>query len=110
MAMHHGLLSSVCLGIGMVLLAPAKEPVSAVHGMVVAQEPIAADTGLAVLKSGGNAVDAAVVVAFALSVTHPVAGNLGGGGFMLVRLANGKTAFFDFREEAPKRATRDMYV
>jgi gamma-glutamyltranspeptidase/glutathione hydrolase len=89
---------------------PAKEPVEAKHGMVVAQEAIAADIGLAVLKKGGNAVDAAVAVGFALAVTHPVAGNIGGGGFMLVRLANGRTAFFDFRECAPRKATRDMYI
>jgi gamma-glutamyltranspeptidase/glutathione hydrolase len=91
-------------------LVPAKEPVSAKHGMVVAQEPLAADVGVAVLKAGGNAVDAAVAVGFALAVTHPSAGNLGGGGFMLIRLANGKTTFLDFREEAPKKATRDMYI
>jgi gamma-glutamyltranspeptidase / glutathione hydrolase len=78
--------------------------------MVVAQEPIAADAGLAVLKSGGNAVDAAVAVGFALAVTHPVAGNLGGGGFLLVRMANGKTTFLDFRECAPGKASRDMYL
>jgi gamma-glutamyltranspeptidase/glutathione hydrolase len=78
--------------------------------MVVAQEPIAADVGLAVLKNGGNAVDAAVAVGFALAVTHPVAGNIGGGGFMLVRLADGKTDFLDFRECAPAKATRDMYL
>ena len=88
----------------------AKDPVSSKHGMVVAQEPLAADVGLAVLKSGGNAVDAAVAVGFALAVTHPSAGNLGGGGFMLIRLANGKTTFLDFREEAPKKASRDMYI
>jgi gamma-glutamyltranspeptidase/glutathione hydrolase len=78
--------------------------------MVVAQEPLAADVGLAVLKNGGNAVDAAVAVGFALAVTHPQAGNLGGGGFMLVRLANGKTTFLDFRECAPQKASRDMYL
>ena len=78
--------------------------------MVVAQEPLAADVGLAVLQSGGNAVDAAVAVGFALAVTHPQAGNLGGGGFMLVRLANGKTTFLDFRECAPQKASRDMYL
>jgi gamma-glutamyltranspeptidase/glutathione hydrolase len=88
----------------------AKEPVRAAHGMVVAQEPIAADVGLAVLKAGGNAVDAAIAVGFALAVTHPMAGNLGGGGFMLVRLANGKTTFLDFREAAPGKANRDMYL
>src|SRR5512141_1691574 len=90
--------------------AAARQPVFARHGMVVAQEPNAADVGVAVLKSGGNAVDAAVAVGFALAVTHPFAGNLGGGGFMLVRLADGRTTFIDFRERAPERATRDMYL
>jgi len=88
----------------------AKEPVRAQHGMVVAQEPFASDVGLAVLKSGGNAVDAAVAVGFALAVTHPQAGNIGGGGFMLVRMANGQTTFLDFRECAPQKASRDMYL
>ncbi len=80
------------------------------HGMVVAQEPIAADVGLEVLKAGGNAVDAAVAVGFALAVTHPSAGNIGGGGFMLIRQADGKTSFLDFREAAPQKAARDMYL
>lgn len=88
----------------------ATEPVRATHGMVVAQEPIAADVGLAVLRNGGNAVDAAVAVGFALAVTHPFAGNLGGGGFMLVRLADGTSDFLDFRECAPAKASRDMYL
>jgi gamma-glutamyltranspeptidase/glutathione hydrolase len=78
--------------------------------MVVAQEPLATDVGVAVLKSGGNAVDAAVAVGFALAVTHPTAGNLGGGGFLLLRTAKGETTFFDFRERAPGKATRDMYL
>jgi len=78
--------------------------------MVVAQEGFAADVGLAVLQKGGNAVDAAVAVAFALCVTHPFAGNLGGGGFMLVRLADGRSTFIDFRERAPGKATHDMYL
>jgi len=78
--------------------------------MVGAQEPIAADVGLSILKSGGNAVDAAIAVGFALEVTHPSAGNIGGGGFMLVRLANGRTTFLDFREAAPEKASRDMYI
>ena len=90
--------------------ASAKTPVTARHGMVVAQEPIAADVGLAVLKHGGNAVDAAVAVGFALAVTHPAAGNIGGGGFLLVRLANGKSYFVDFREAAPGGASRNMYI
>ena len=88
----------------------AREPVRARHGMVVAQEPLAADVGLGVLRKGANAVDAAVAIGFALAVTHPAAGNLGGGGFMLVRLADGRTTFFDFRERAPAMATHDMYL
>src|SRR4051795_5420670 len=88
----------------------AKDPVTADHGMVVAQEATAADVGLNVLKAGGNAIDAAVAVGFALAVTHPVAGNLGGGGFMLVRMVDGRTDFLDFRESAPGKASRDMYL
>jgi gamma-glutamyltranspeptidase / glutathione hydrolase len=84
--------------------------VTAKHGMVVAQEPLAADVGLQVLKNGGNAIDAAIAVGFALAVTHPSAGNIGGGGFLLLRLANGEVHFLDFREAAPKAATRDMYL
>ena len=86
------------------------EPVYARKGMVVAQEPLAADVGVAVLKAGGNAVDAAVAVGFALAVTHPFAGNIGGGGFMLIRMADGRTTFIDFREKAPGKATHDMYL
>jgi gamma-glutamyltranspeptidase / glutathione hydrolase len=86
------------------------DPAYARKGMVVAQEPLAADVGVTVLKSGGNAVDAAVAVGFALAVTHPFAGNIGGGGFMLIRLADGRTTFVDFREKAPGKATHDMYL
>jgi len=92
------------------LLLFAREPVRARHGMVVAQERHAADVGAAVLRGGGNAVDAAVAVALALAVTHPSAGNLGGGGFLLLRMADGRTTFFDFREKAPLAATRSMYL
>lgn len=88
----------------------ARQPVRARHAMVVAQEPLAADAGVAVLKSGGNAIDAAIAVGFALAVTHPYAGNLGGGGFMLVRLADGRTTFIDFRERAPGKASHNMYL
>jgi gamma-glutamyltranspeptidase / glutathione hydrolase len=88
----------------------AREPVYAKHGMVVAMEPIAAGVGRSVLRSGGNAVDAAVAVGFALAVTHPFAGNLGGGGYMLIRLADGRQSFIDFRERAPLAATHDMYL
>src|SRR5258708_6283098 len=88
----------------------ARQPVRARHAMVVAQEPLAAEAGLQVLKSGGTAVDAAVAVGFALAVTHPTAGNIGGGGFMLIRLADGRTTFIDFRERAPEKASHDMYL
>jgi gamma-glutamyltranspeptidase/glutathione hydrolase len=101
------ILLSFCL---MTPPAEAHEPVFARKGMVVAQEPLAADVGVAVLKSGGNAVDAAVAVGFALAVTYPYAGNIGGGGFMLIRLADGRTTFIDFREKAPHQATRNMYL
>jgi len=78
--------------------------------MVVASEPLAAEVGVEVLKAGGNAVDAAVAVGFALAVTHPEAGNIGGGGFMLIRLASGDSVAIDYREEAPAAAARDMYL
>ncbi len=89
---------------------PASQPVRAAHAMVVTVEPHATHVGVAVLKSGGNAVDAAVAVGFALAVTHPSAGNLGGGGFMLIRFADSRTTFIDFRERAPGKATEDMYL
>jgi gamma-glutamyltranspeptidase/glutathione hydrolase len=94
------------------LAAPvwARQPVHARHAMVVARETHATDAGEAVLENGGNAIDAAVAVAFALSVTHPSAGNIGGGGFMLIRFADGRSTFIDFRERAPNSATRDMYI
>jgi len=88
----------------------ARQPVRARHGMVVAMEAIAADVGVSVLQKGGNAVDAAVAVGFALAVTHPFAGNIGGGGYMLVRMVDGRTTFIDFRERAPEKASRNMYL
>lgn len=88
----------------------ARQPVIARHGMVATREAHATDIGLAVLESGGNAVDAAVAVGFALAVTHPAAGNIGGGGFLLARFADGRSAFIDFRERAPERASRNMYI
>jgi gamma-glutamyltranspeptidase/glutathione hydrolase len=78
--------------------------------MVVGGDPLASAAGVEILKKSGNAVDAAVAVAFALSVVEPSAGNLGGGGFMLVRMSDGRAAFVDYRETAPGRATRDMYI
>jgi gamma-glutamyltranspeptidase/glutathione hydrolase len=91
-------------------LVSARQPVRAHHAMVVTVEPHATTIGVDVLKSGGNAIDAAVAVGFALAVTHPSAGNLGGGGFLLARFADGRTTFLDFRERAPAAASRDMYL
>lgn len=94
-------------------LAPtvaARQPVYARHAMVVSREAHATDVGVDILRSGGNAVDAAVAVGFALAVTHPAAGNIGGGGFMLIRFADGRTTFVDFRERAPAAAHRNMYL
>ena len=87
-----------------------KQAVRAAHGMVVTDEELGSQAGVEILKRGGNAVDAAVAIAFALAVVEPAAGNIGGGGFMLIRLADGKTTFLDYRETAPGKATRDMYV
>jgi gamma-glutamyltranspeptidase/glutathione hydrolase len=87
-----------------------RQAVRGSHAMVATDEALGSQAGVAILKQGGNAVDAAVAVAFALAVVEPAAGNIGGGGFMLVRLANGKTNFFDYREVAPGKATRDMYI
>lgn len=101
---------ALALLLSFVLGAAAHDGVTAKHGMVVAQEPLAADAGLAVLKTGGNAVDAAVAVGFVLAVTHPTAGNIGGGGFLLLRRANGDVHFLDFREAAPQASTRNMYL
>ena len=88
----------------------AREPVHTRHAMVVAQEARAADVGVAALAVGGNAVDAAVAMGFALAVTDSGAGNIGGGGFMLIRMADGRSTFIDFREKAPLKASRDMYL
>src|SRR6476659_3360697 len=92
------------------LTVHSAQPVRARRGMVVTRERHATEAGLRVLESGGNAVDAAVAVGFALAVTHPSAGNIGGGGFMLIRLADGRSTFIDFRERAPGAASRNMYL
>lgn len=92
------------------LQAASPVPVGAEHGMVVSAHRLASDAGVDVLKEGGNAVDAAIAVAYALAVTFPEAGNIGGGGFMTIRFADGRQSFIDFRETAPKAATATMYL
>lgn len=86
-----------------------EQPVRARHGMVVSVHHLASDAGLEILRAGGNAVDAAVATGFALAVVHPSAGNLGGGGFLLLRTRDGKSTFIDFREKAPLAATETMF-
>jgi gamma-glutamyltranspeptidase/glutathione hydrolase len=90
--------------------AASVAPVAAENGMVVTAQHLASHVGVDVLKSGGNAVDAAVAVGYALAVVYPAAGNLGGGGFMTIQLADGRKTFLDFREKAPLAATADMYL
>ncbi|MDQ0571459.1 gamma-glutamyltranspeptidase/glutathione hydrolase [Variovorax paradoxus] len=90
--------------------AASQAPVAAEHGMVVSAQHLATKVGVDVLKRGGNAVDAAVAVGYALAVVYPAAGNLGGGGFMTVQLADGRKTFLDFREKAPLAATANMYL
>lgn len=85
-------------------------PVRAQQGMVASVDAMATQAGVDILRQGGNAVDAAVAVGYALAVTHPQAGNLGGGGFMMLRTKEGKTVAIDFREMAPEQATRDMFL
>ena len=86
------------------------QPVHARHAIVVSVHELASQVGVEIMRVGGNAVDAAVATGFALAVVHPAAGNLGGGGFMLLRLADGKVHFVDFREKAPAAATANMYL
>src|SRR5277367_6240240 len=92
------------------LAGSVMRPTHAPKAMVASVQPDASDAGVEIMKSGGNAVDAAVAVGFALAVTHPSAGNIGGGGFMLVRMADGRATFIDFRERAPGAASRNMYL
>ncbi len=85
-------------------------PVRAAHGMVVSANAMASEVGMQVLREGGNAIDAAIATGFALAVVHPTAGNIGGGGFMVVRFPDGRTTAFDFREKAPLAASPDMFL
>ena len=104
------ILSTQIAPVGFVAVAASREPVRARHGIVASTNEIASKVGVDVMKRGGNAVDAAIAVAFALAVTHPAAGNLGGGGFMMIRLKNGTTTAIDYREMAPAAATRNIYL
>jgi len=88
----------------------ANQPTRAKHGMVISQNAIASQVGVDVMKAGGNAVDAAVATAFALAVTHPAAGNIGGGGFLVFRPQTGEPAAYDFREMAPAKADPKMWL
>ena len=90
--------------------AASVAPVGGEHGMVVTAHQLATKVGIDVLKQGGNAVDAAVAVGYAMAVVYPAAGNLGGGGFMTIQLADGRKTFLDFREKAPLAATPNMYL
>src|ERR1700741_209066 len=103
------LLSAVALACS-AAQAASQAPVAAENGMVVTAQHLATHVGVDVLKDGGNAVDAAVAVGYALAVVYPAAGNLGGGGFMTIQLADDRKTFLDFRETAPKGATANMYL
>jgi gamma-glutamyltranspeptidase/glutathione hydrolase len=103
------ILTPALLAALLALPAYALTPVAGHKGMVASSEPLASQAGVNILQAGGNAVDAAVAVGFTLAVTFPQAGNLGGGGFMLIRMANGDAIVVDYREQAPEAATRGMY-
>lgn len=103
-------LGAVLLQSALPLHSAWRAPVRARHGMVVSTNRLASQVGVDILKRGGNAVDAAVAVAFALAVTYPAAGNLGGGGFMMIRQRDGRAVAIDYREMAPAKSTRAMYV
>ena len=105
----------VVLALGLIATAPAAEaftrqPVMAANGMVVTSQRDASDVGVRILQAGGNAADAAVAVGYALAVTNPCCGNLGGGGFATLHLADGRDIFLNFREKAPGAATETMYL
>src|ERR1700674_1616965 len=91
-------------------VAASTQPVHADHAIVVSVHELASRAGVEIMQDGGNAVDAAVATGFALAVVHPPAGNLGGRGFMLIRMPDGKLHSLDYREKAPAAASRDMYL
>lgn len=104
-----GLLLAVLVALASPGMA-STQPVHAPHAIVVSVHELSSRAGLEIMQAGGNAIDAAVATGFALAVVHPLAGNLGGGGFMLIRLADGRTHFIDYREKAPAAATANMYL
>ncbi len=111
MRLPRKLLTGLLLGALLTCFGEAStQPVRAQHAIVVTVHQLATKVGVEILQSGGNAVDSAVATGFALAVVHSPAGNIGGGGFMLIRMADGKTHFLDYREKAPAAATRDMYL
>lgn len=114
MRSRHKLLILLLMAAAVICGAPwtfaSTQPVHAQHGIVVSVHELASRAGVEMMQAGGNAVDAAVATGFALAVVHPPAGNIGGGGFMLIRMADGKTHFLDYREKAPAATTRDMYL
>src|ERR1700681_4900075 len=117
-AIMFGALTSACMLLACVWSlvvvsaanATSERPVAAEKGMVASAQHLATEVGVNILKRGGNAIDAAVAVGYALAVVYPAAGNLGGGGFMTIQLADGRKTFLDFRETAPKGATANMYL
>ena len=103
-------IASICIAIFCPVRAASVAPTAAENGIVVSAQHLATDVGVDVLKRGGTAIDAAIAVGYALAVVYPAAGNLGGGGFMTIQLADGRKTFLDFREAAPKNATANMYL
>src|ERR1039457_7738751 len=104
------ILCSLYVLLAAIAAAAPLRPTHAPHAIVTSVHELASRAGIEMLRAGGNAVDAAVATGFALAVVHPQAGNLGGGGFLLLRDATGKTRFIDFREKAPAAATENMYL
>jgi gamma-glutamyltranspeptidase / glutathione hydrolase len=100
----------ICIAMFCPVRGASVAPTAAENGMVVSAQHLATNVGVDVLKRGGTAIDAAIAVGYALAVVYPAAGNLGGGGFMTIQLANGRKTFLDFRETAPKSATANMYL
>ena len=101
---------ALLLSLTVAMFGASTQPVIAKHGMVVSQEPLATAVGVEVLREGGSAVDAAVATALALAVTHPTAGNIGGGGFMVYRPVSGQPVAYDFRETAPAGSSAEMFL